>query len=203
MNIFQDSIDDFGLTFCPDCASEFYYVDPSDRNGYIALNEYFSHLKLVRINELQKLAQDLGAKHFKVTYREEKMSLSEKKANTKVNAQNLASVDRECNYTDKSFSTVEVAAEMKFPGHEPIHPQLKYLNNDESIKTLVAMRMDEKAPLLHQKFMLKLSNSSGLRESEAAKIDAFLKGIKCAGNVTVVSEVQNESRRYLEYEIDF
>ena len=92
---------------------------------------------------------------------------------------------------------------MKFPGHEPISPQLKYLINDESIKTLVAMRMDERAPLLHQKFMLKLSNSSGLKESEAVKIDAVLKGMKCSGNTTVVSEVQNESRRYLEYEIDF
>ena len=65
------------------------------------------------------------------------------------------------------------------------------------------MRMDETAPLLHQKFMLKLSNSSGLKENEAAKIDAVLKGMKCTGNTTVVSEVHNESRRYLEYEIDF
>ena len=55
MNIFQDSIDAFGLTFYPDRESEFYYIDPSDRNAYIALNDYFSHLKLVRINELQKL----------------------------------------------------------------------------------------------------------------------------------------------------
>ena len=63
--------------------------------------------------------------------------------------------------------------------------------------------MNETAPLLHQKFMLKLSNSSGIKESEAIKIDAVLKGMKRAGSVTVVSEVQNESRRYLEYEIDF
>ena len=203
VNIFQDSIDAFGLTFYPDRESEFYYIDPSDRNAYIALNDYFSHLKLVRINELQKLAQDLGAKHFKVTYKEEEMSLSERKTNAKVRAQSLAAGEKEQNCSDKKFSTVEVAAEMKFPGHEPISPQLKYLINDESIKTLVAMRMDERAPLLHQKFMLKLSNSSGLKESEAVKIDAVLKGMKCSGNTTVVSEVQNESRRYLEYEIDF
>lgn len=203
VNIFQDSIDAFGLTFYPDRESEFYYIDPSDRNAYIALNDYFSHLKLVRINELQKLAQDLGSKHFKVTYKEEEMSLSERKTNAKVRAQSLAAGEKEQNCSDKKFSTVEVAAEMKFPGHEPISPQLKYLINDESIKTLVAMRMDERAPLLHQKFMLKLSNSSGLKESEAVKIDAVLKGMKCSGNTTVVSEVQNESRRYLEYEIDF
>ncbi len=203
VNVFRDSIDAFGLTFYPDCDSEFYYVDPSDRNGYIALNDYFSHLKLVRINELQKLAQDLGAKYFKVTYKEEKISLSEKKVNAKADAKTVASGEVDYSYTDKKFSTVEVAAEMKFPGHGPVRPQLKYLVNDESIKTLISMRMDEKAPLLHQKFMLKLSNSSGLKESEAIKIDAVLRGMKCSGNTSVVSEVQNESRRYLEYEIEF
>ena len=61
-----------------------------------------------------------------------------------------------------------------------------------------------------EKFAIKfLSDSSfqdledGLKEKDALKIDAVLKGMKCAGNATVVSEVQNESRRYLEYEIDF
>lgn len=203
VNIFLDSVDEFGLTFYPDRESEFYYVDPSDPNSYIALNEYFSHLKLLRINELQKLAQDLGAKHFRVIYKEEKLSLAEKKANAKASMKAAVSGERVCHSSDKDFSTVEVAAKMTFPGHSPIKPRLKYLQNDPNIKTLVAMRMDEKSSLLHQEFMLKLSNSSGLKESEAVKIDAALKGMKCAGNATVVSEVQNESRRYLEYEIDF
>ena len=203
VNIFRDAIAAFGLTFYPDADSEFYYVDPSDRNHYIALNDYFSHLKIVRINELQKLAQDLGAKHFKVTYKEEQMSLSEKKVNAKVDVKTIATGEGQQNYTDKKFSTVEVAAEMSFPGHMPTEPTLRYLSNDPSIKTLIAMRMDEKAPLQHQKFMLKLSNSSGIKESEAVKIDAVLKGMKCAGNTTVVSEVQNEARRYLEYDIYF
>ena len=42
-----------------------------------------------------------------------------------------------------------------------------------------------------------------MKESEAAKIDAALGAMKCAGNTTVLSEAQSESRRYLEYEIDF
>lgn len=203
VNIFRDSVDAFGLQFFPDCDNEFYYIDPSDRNRYIALNDYFNHLKIVRISELEKIAQDLGAKHFKITYKEEKRSLSEKKTDTKVSMQMTASGQGDHTTTDKAFSTVEVAAETKFPGHDPISPQLKYFHNDPSIKTLIAMRMDENAPLLHQKVLIKLINSSGLKESEAIKIDAVLKGMKCSGNTTVVSEVQNESRRYLEYEIDF
>ena len=203
INIFRDSIDTFGLTFYPNCDSEFYYVDPSDRDEYIALDDYFSYLKIARISELQKIAQDLGAKHFRVTYKEEKTLFAEKKSKVKVNVKPLASADLEHNYMEKEYSTAEIAAEMKFPGHDPVNPMIKYLKHDPSIKGLVAMRMDETAPLLHQKFMLKLSNSSGLKENEAAKIDAVLKGMKCTGNTTVVSEVHNESRRYLEYEIDF
>ncbi len=201
VNIFQDSIDAFGLTFYPDRDCEFYYADPCDRDRYIALDDYFSYLKVARINELQKLAQDLGAKHFKVTYKEERTSFSEKKGNAHIKAP--APIDAEHSSTEKKYSTVEIAAEMTFPGHDPVKPQLKYMQRDPSIQTLVSMRMDKTAPLLHQKYMLKLSNSSGLKESDAVKIDAVLKGLKCSGNATVYSEAQNESRRYLEYEIDF
>ena len=37
-----------------------------------AIGYWSDYLKQVRISELQKIAQDLGAKHFRVTYKEEK-----------------------------------------------------------------------------------------------------------------------------------
>ena len=76
MNIFRDSLEVFKLMFFPDCNSEFYYVDPIDENRYIALDDYFNYLKVERISELQRLAQSLGAKHFKVTYKEEQNSIA-------------------------------------------------------------------------------------------------------------------------------
>lgn len=207
INLFQDSVDQFGLAFYPDRDSEFYYVDPSDRNKYIALDEYFSYLKVARINELQTIAQALGAKHFRVTYKEEQTSFSDKKvnANGKGKAAPTAQVaaDAEKHSAERKYSTVEVAAEMTFPGHTPVTPHPIYLARDPSIQSLIAMRMDEAAPLLHQKYMLRLSNTSGIKERDAMKIDAVLNGLKCSGNTTVSSEVKNESRRYLEYEIEF
>ncbi len=203
VNIFRDSIDYFGLMFYPDSDYEFYYVDPSDRDKYVALDEYFSYLKIARVNELQKIAQDLGAKYFKVTYKEEQTSFSEKKMKGHANVKGLATADAEHNSMEKKYSTVEIAAEMEFPGHAPVKPQLKYMQRDPSIQTLVAMRMDENAPLLNQKYMLKMSNSSGMKEADAAKIDGVLKGMKISGNATVSSEAKNEARRYLEYEIKF
>lgn len=203
VNIFKDSLDIFGLTFYPDCDCEFYYVDPSDRDCYIALNDYFGYLKTARIIELQKIAQDLGAKHFRVTYKEEQSSSSSKKALAHAEAATTASAKHESESTATKYSTVEIAADMAFPGHAPIKPQLKYMQREPVIQNLISMRMDEKAPLLHQKLMLKLSNSSGIKESDAVKIDTVLKGMKCSGNASIAIEAQNESRRYLEYEIEF
>lgn len=203
VNIFKDSLGAFGLTFMPDAESEFYYIDPSDRDRYIALDDYFGHMKVMRINELQRIAQDLGAKHFRVTFKEEKKTLIELNNEVKVKVGKVGGVDGEHEASEKKYSTIEIAAEMDFPGHAPIRPSLRYLKTDPSILNLVEMRMNEKAPLMHQHYVLKMSNSSGIKVSDAVKIDAVIKGVKMAGNVSVESEVQSEARRYLEYEIDF
>ena len=92
---------------------------------------------------------------------------------------------------------------MECPGHEPVEPELKYMKYDPTVKSLVELRMNTQGPMKRQSLTLKLSNSSGLKESEAVKIDAVLKGLKCSGNSTLISEAQNDSNRYLEYEIDF
>lgn len=203
LNVFRDSVDVFGLTFYPDDRSDFYYVDPSDRDRYIALDDYFNYLKVERISELQRIAQDLGAKHFRVTYVEEKTSYSDKKVKGSGKVVSTVSGEVEHKSSEQNYSKIEIAAENDFPGKEPIKPQLKYLQRDPSIQNLISMRLDSESALTHQKLMIKLSNSSGLKESDAVKIDAVLKGMKFAGNTTVQSEARNEARRYLEYEIDF
>ena len=203
VNIFLDNLEMFNLVFFPDCNSEFYYVDPIDKNRYIALDDYFNYLKVERISELQRLAQSLGAKHFRVTYKEEKTSVAEKIIKANINVQGVAAGNGERNLSETKFDTIEIAADMECPGHAPNRPDLKYLQKDPAIRTLIDMRMDEHSPLSHQKFMLKLSNSSGLKESDAVKIDAVLKSMRFTGNTSIVSEARNEARRYFEYEIDF
>lgn len=203
MNIFRDSLDIYALSFYPNCESEFYYVNPIDKDNYIVLDEYFDYLKQVRIGELQKIAQDLGAKHFKVTYKEEKTSFSSRNTNKKAGVKSISDSGIEQKSEENKYSKIEIAAEMECPGHAPIEPTTKYMKYDPNIQKLIEMRMDTQGPLSHQALTIKLSNSSGLKESEAIKIDMILKSLKCTGNSTVVNETRNESRRYLEYEIDF
>ena len=198
VNIFCDSVEAFGLTFYPDCDAGFYYMDPSDRDSYIALDEYFSYLKNARVAELKKIGQDLGAKHFKVTYKEKRVSFAERKAKGKSTA-----VEAEHESRKEQYFAINVLAEMTFPGHAPVKPQLKYLQRDKNIQTLIAMRMDETSPLLQEHFELEMCNSSGMKLDDAVKIDAVLKGLKYIGNATVESEARTEARRYLEYDIEF
>ena len=201
VNIYRDKVRAFGLTFYPDMDSELYYVDPSDRDRYIALDDYFGFLKVARVNELQKIAQDLGARHFKVTYKEQHTTQSLKKGKAHVKAG--ATGDAEHESSAVAATAVEIAAEMTCPGHAPVEPQLVYLQREPSIQTLIALRMDKESPITHQKYTLKLSNSSGIKERDAVKIDAVIKSLKCSGHVDVTTEARNEERRFFEYEIDF
>lgn len=206
VSIFRDKIDAFGLSFYPDMDCELYYIDPSDRDRYIALDDYFNFLRIARVDELQKIAQDLGAKHFRVTYKEQKTTFSSNTAKGKGTYKQLgsnATMEAEHDLSSSAMATVEVAAEMECPGHAPCMPKLKYLQKEHSIQNLIALRMDETSPIMHQKYTLNLINSSGIKEKDAVKIDAALKAMKIAGNTTVTSEVRNESRRFFEYEIDF
>ena len=202
VNIYKNMIGAFGISLYPDADSEIYYIDPSDRDKYIALDDYFGYLKIARVNELQKIAQDLGAKHFRVTYREKKASITKNDMKAKGNIR-VGAAEAERNLSISDNSNIEVAAEMQCLGHAPIEPKLLYLRGEPSIQSLIALRMDENSQIFHQEFSLKLSNSSGIKEKDAVKIDAALKAMKISGNTTVVSEAQSESRRFFEYEVDF
>lgn len=203
LNIYRDSTELFGLTFYPDNRSEFYYVDPSDRDRYIALDDYFNYLKAERISELQRIAQDLGAKHFRVTFVEEKAAYTKAKTTAGGKAAKFGGAEASVENSASEYLKMEIAAENDFPGKDPIKPKIKYLLRDPNIQNLITMRLNEDSSLTHQKLMIKLSNTSGLKETDAAKIDAVLKGMKFGGNTTVQNEAKNEARRYLEYEIDF
>ena len=206
VNIFKDSVNKFGLNFYPYEDVDFYYVDPTNMNNYIVLDEYFDRLKQARVNELQKIAQDLGAKKFRITYMREKSSLIKKKWNGKADGKTkdvdgIASID--VDKLSKQYDKVEIEAENSFPGHEPVEPRVRYLKYDQNVQTLIEMRMDTKGPINHQTLSIKLSSTSGLKEKDAAKLDMILKSLKMAGNTTVLSEVQNEEKSILYYEVDF
>ena len=206
ITIYRDHIDDFGLKFYPELDNNIYYVDPCDRNHYILLDDYFSYMKMQRVAELQRIAQSLGANHFKVTYKERSKSISSNSIDLSLAGKaGKRGTDAKASHSvhGSSLASISIEAEMRFPGHAPVRPELHYLKKEINIANLIEMRMDPLSPLQQQRFNIELSNSSGIREKDAVKIDAMLKSMKISGNTTIVAEVQNEARRILEYEIDF
>ena len=206
LQIYPEKLDLFGLSFYPDQNSDLYYADPCDRDFYIALDDYFSYMKIARISELQKIAQDLGAKHFKVTYKEQKKSSSSKAISL---ASDLRTLGRQGgaahgNYSseESGFEKVDIAAEMQFLGHQPKKPELRYFKKDPQIQNLIELRLSDN-PMTHQVYTLKLSSTSGMKVSEALKIDAALSSMKLNANATMTSKAENEENSIFMYEIDF
>ncbi len=206
VTIFRDFIDNFGLTFYPELENGVFYVDPCDRDHYISLDDYFSFMKMQRVAELQKIAQSLGAKHFRVISRErtEAMSSSSVDAATSVKAAGQGvNAAYSHSVSNSSMTSMSIEAEMRFPGHAPIRPDLHYLKKEINVTNLIEMRMDPLSPLEHQHFSIEMINSSGIKVKDAVKIDAMMKAMKVSASTSIVAEAQNEARRMLEYEIEF
>lgn len=207
LSIYRDQIGIFGLSFYPTIDNGIYYVDPSDRTKYIAIDEYFGYLKSQRVSELQIIAQALGAKHFRVTYKEKVSDASSKSVNANLNLgagpRLIAAGGLSRSRNDSSEISVSIAAENYFPGHPPVEPELKYLKHEPNIEALIKMRMDPSSPIMHQKFTLEMGRSSGIKQNEAYKIDAVIKLLKVSASANIASETEKEANRLLEYEIEF
>ncbi len=202
VTIYPKHVDLLGLSFYPDRESGIYFVDPINRDSYIALDGYFKYLRLVKVNELQMIAQALGAKHFRVTYVSQEKAFEENKVKAKVDAVKKMGADVEHDKSTKSMNKIEVAAEMECLGHEPTEPTLQYLKGDPNIEAMVKMRLSKNAPI-HQKVSVDLISLSGIKVNDAAKIDGALSSMKFSGSVSIQREAQNEARTMMEYEIDY
>ena len=204
--LYPNKITNLNLKFYPDRESEVYYVDPADRDLYISLDEYFKYIRVKRVAELQAIAQSLGAKHFRVTYKDYNKNTHDNSVKGKANAKNVSKESASAEFEHSSHSSyaseMEVVANMEFIGHEPRRPELHYFVRDPQIQLLIDMRMADNT-LKHQQYTLQLIDSSGIKVRDAGKIDAALSTMKISTSATVTSLAESESRRYFEYEIDF
>ena len=206
VTIFRDFIDNLGLSFYPDLENGVYYVDPCDRDNYIALDDYFAFMKTQRVAELQRIAQSLGAKHFRVISKERIEATSSNSVDAAASVKAMGqggSAGYSHAASNSSMKSISIEGEMRFPGHTPVKPELHYLKKEPSIINLIEMRMDPLSPLQHQHISIEMINSSGMKVKDAGKIDAMFKAMKISGHANILAEAQNEARRILEYEIEF
>ena len=204
LHLYGDCAQQLGLVFYPELSETVYYADPCQSDVYINLDEYFDFLKKARVNELELIAQELGAKRVQITFKERRKTIVAKKAKTQVSAAK-SEASGTYDQSGSEFSSVEIAADIKFSGHNiPVVPKLVYFKNESDIEKLIQMRTGNSENKIESKtYKFQCSRSSGITEKEAAQIDAVLGQMKCSGTASVSSEAQRESRTELEYRIEF
>lgn len=203
LNLYEESAARLGLQFLPNITQTFYYMDPYKPLVYVSLDSYFAYLKKNRVNELELIAQSLGAKSFRVTFKEHQKVIVKQAADGSLKGKaNKAALVQ--NHASHNYDKIEIAAETQFNGHcEPKVPALVYFRNESDIEKLIRMRLDQSNPIKSKDFCFQCSSTSGMTEKTAAKIDLVLRQMKCAGTATLSSEVQREGRTELEYHIEF
>lgn len=203
LNLYEDSVSAFGVQFLPQIEQTFYYMDSYRREVYVSLDSYFTYLKKNRVNELELIAQDLGAKSFRVTFKEQQKLMVKHATQGKLNVGGCHTEHQKQQSNDETFH-VEIAAETQFNGHdEPKAPPLVYFKEESDIEKLIRMRMNASNPIKSKDFCFQCSRSIGMSEKTAAKIDLVLQQMKCNGTASLSSEVQREARTVLEYHIEF
>ena len=205
LNIYTEFASMLGIRFYPLAKDSVYYVDPCYPDLYISLDDYFSYLKKVRVDELQAVAQDLGAKHVSINLREQRKSSKTSKKTADINSYRVKASGNLDQASNEMYN-LEVAAEVDFRGKDtPVEPKLVYFKNESDINALIKMRMnpESKNSILSKTYSFQYSNSSGIKVNEAMKINTTLKTIDAGIGETVLNEALSESRTYLEYGIEF
>lgn len=210
LNIYTEFAPMLNITFYPFLREGAYYVDPCHPDFYISLDEYFSYLKKVRVDELEMIAQDLGAKHIKIVLKEQRKNSAKQsdQVNVGVNGFKLFGFGFNGSYDSSNSETtsLEVAAEIDFAGHStPVEPKPVYFKHESDINSLIRMRMTpgNENKILSKTYSFKYSNSSGISVKEAVKIDAVIKKMNCDVGVSILNEATFENGIILEYSIAF
>jgi len=196
------------LNFYPYLSETIYCADPYKDNYYISLDEYFAYLKKAKINELEKIAYVLGAKHVKISIKEKKKTLithtSKSKLSMKGGPYGKGSASYESTSHSDEYAEIKIESNTSFEGHDnPIMPEVVYFKYDNDIKTLIEMRMSEKNALKTKTYSLDYTTSRDMHEKTAANLDALLKKIGCSGNKTVTNEIEDLKRSFFYYTIEF
>lgn len=180
-----------GIKFYPDTDGVLYFGDPCDDHLYIDINDYFDYLNAVRVNELELIAQDLGAKHIKVVYKEARKVFVDTDTDAKAD-------------DPDEFSFTEVFTDDVYDaGEDPAAPAVQYLQNDPSISSLIDRRLDSEQDVEKETNAIPCKILDGMSVDDAVKLDGILKTLKLNGNASVTSAAEALERAVLEYTIEF
>ncbi len=204
--IYTKYVEKLGFSFYPHLSESVYIADPCVFGNYIEIDEYFNHMKQVRVNELTLIAQSLGAKHVEIRLRSANKNSSYENCNGNINVP-YVDIEAHRKQQKESQRAIEIWASTDFePGFwlgGPTMPNVLYFRNESDISTLIQMTMTNRSKVTKRTYSMRASSSSGMSLSEAASINDSLKSIKANAGLTFEKRANDESEAVLEYTIEF
>ncbi len=182
-----------------------YHVNPYYSDMFVDVAEYFAYLKKVRIDELELVAQSLGAKYFKIELKTHEKSTYKNSKSRSVGVMKHKGESSSQN-SKYGYADISVAAESYFKGSaEPVKPRLVYFKNDSNIKALIDMKTDKnRQNLLKSKtYSIQYGETTGIKAEQVTDMRLALKNINCGFADSFVQTAEKESRTILEYSISF
>lgn len=208
--LMSESVEKTELKFIPYMSNTLYYRNPYMENTYICLDEYFRYIQDAKVHELETIAHSLGAKKVKIAFKEMKKTLVSNnksgEAKVKLPFSKKSGMEVNVNHIDSEnqFSNIEIASEIEFVDRkDPVEPKLTYFKGNMDIMTLIKMRLEKDNPIKSKTFKFNCVQGRDMQKNDAVSIDAILEKKGLSGNVSIVSEVQEEQRKVLKYSIEF
>lgn len=209
LHLYDEAISFSGIQFIPAAVcNAVYYVDHFDRGRFIQADCIFSRKLKEMVDELQHIAEFVGAKRCTID-----ISESTSNANTKQKAVGLGVTEikgsgnaaADSSVASKRSATRHGHIEATFTGFRfPKRPTLKWFANDDGINNLVEACCSRKRRVKELTLELFGSTSATMSQSIACAIDGIVgKSLRGSGHASMTSQVEEERQRTLRFHIEF
>ena len=208
LHLYDEEVERCGIKFVPSVVCDaYYYVDRFDRTRFIQTDCIFSKAHEERLAELKHIAYSLGAKKCSIEISESSLVSENKNANMKINLpleKIVAGLSGERVFSKSEKITQKGIIEATFEGSDEVKmPQLKWFANDDTIKRLIEMRMENRNQLKTEIFELEGSVSATMSQKTACTIDGAIGTVNAKGGANMEGQAARENHSKLIYKVEF
>lgn len=208
--LYDEAVKKSGICFVPAATCDaVYYVDSYDRNRYIQLDSIFDIALREKVAELEHVAYCLGAKSFSVEIEEETAEKCESRTNhsTDVDGKNSRFYAKEnADMQSKNTKFIKKSAKNStvWEGNrEAKEPELKWFSNDDTIKCLIRMRLEEANTIKSKTLILSGASSATMSKKTACAIDSAISKLNARVSSKIEQGISKEERCCFVFSVEF
>ena len=210
LHLYDEEVEQSGITFVPAAICDAaYYVDRFDRKRFIQIDCIFSKAHEERLAELKHIAHSLGAKRCSIEITEVNMLSDSKKKSIEERISIPFGRASETASTELNISKTEDVSrsgiiEAVFEGcKEAKNPELKWFANDDTIKRLIEMRVNDINQIKSETLILEGSISATMSQKTACAIDGAIGKMGAGGKANMEGRATKENHSKLIFKIEF